>query len=221
MSELFRVLEPEAMDDEGEAEEYDRMDHAAVNAAFVDAVLAHEPDLSRALDVGTGTARIPLELAGRSPAAHVTAIDLSPAMLAVARRNVAAAGLTGRVTLVRGDSKGIAGPDGAYTCVMSNSIVHHIPEPAKALAEMARVLAPGGLLFVRDLFRPRDRAELERLVAAYAARDTASQRKLFADSLAAALTVDEVRALVRSFGVSASAVSATSDRHWTLGWRKT
>ena len=40
-----------------------------------------------------------------------------------------------------------------FGAVMSNSIVHHIPEPASVLAEMVRVAAPGGLLFVRDLLR--------------------------------------------------------------------
>lgn len=217
---IERVLEPEVMDDDREAEDYDAMDHAGVNARFVDDLLAAKPSLARVLDVGTGTARIPLELVHRVSDASVTAIDLADAMLAVARRNVEAAGMSARITLVRGDSKGIAGPDGVYSCVISNSIIHHIPEPRSALAEMARVVAPGGLLFVRDLFRPRDRAELDRLVALYAARDTELQRKLFADSLAAALTLDEVRAAVAPLGVPVGAVTATSDRHWTLSWRK-
>ena len=217
---IERVLEVEAMDDAAEAEDYDAMDHTAVNAGFVDDFLAATPSLERVLDVGTGTARIPLELVRRAPTASVTAIDLSEAMLAVARRNVEAAGALGRVTLVRGDSKGIYLPDGACSSVISNSIVHHIPEPARALAEMIRVLASGGVLFVRDLFRPHDRGELDRLVAVHAARDTERQRKLFADSLGAALTTVEVRAAVLPLGVPASAVSATSDRHWTLSWRK-
>ena len=220
MSELSRVLEPEVMDDDHEAREYDEMDHGVVNAAFVDDLLAHRPALDRVLDVGTGTARIPLELCRRAGTARVVAIDLSPAMLAVAQKNVDAAGLGVRITLARGDSKGIAEADGAYTSVISNSIIHHIPAPADALAEMARVLDRGGLLFVRDLFRPRDRAELERLVTLYAARDTAAQRKLFADSLGAALTVAEVRAAVAPLGVPAAAVEATSDRHWTLAWQR-
>ena len=52
---------------------------------------------------------------------------------------------------------------------MSNSIVHHIPEPAHIFAELVRVTAPGGLLFVRDLARPDSDGIVKELVAQYAA----------------------------------------------------
>jgi len=220
MSLLPRVLEPEVMDDEREAVEYDAMDHAGVNRAFVDALLAMTPDLSSVLDVGTGTARIPLTLWQLAPASRIRALDLADAMLDVARKNVVAAGAAGAIELVRGDGKRLPFADGSHHVVMSNSIVHHVPEPASAFAEMVRVLAPGGVLFVRDLFRPRDEAELSRLVEEHAKNDSPEQRRLFADSLRAALTPDEVRARVAPLGVPAGAVTTTSDRHWTLAWRK-
>ena len=56
---LRRVLEPEVMDSDEEARDYDAMDHAGVNAAFCDDLTALAPDLGAVLDVGTGTARIP------------------------------------------------------------------------------------------------------------------------------------------------------------------
>ena len=51
--------------------------------------------------------------------------------------------------------------DASFDAVMSNSIVHHIPKPDDALAEMLRVLRPGGFLFVRDLLRPGAISEQE------------------------------------------------------------
>jgi 2-polyprenyl-3-methyl-5-hydroxy-6-metoxy-1,4-benzoquinol methylase len=103
---------------------------------------------------------------------------------------------------------------------MSNSIVHHIPEPARSLADMVRLLAPGGLLFVRDLERPRDDAAVRHLVQTYVANETPRARDLFEASLRAALTLDEVVALVAPLGIPASAVTRSSDRHWTLAHRR-
>jgi ubiquinone/menaquinone biosynthesis C-methylase UbiE len=212
---LPRVLEPEVMDSPEEARDYDAMDHAAVNRAFVADFLAAWDGRNPVLDVGTGTAQIPIELCRQAPAAKVVAIDLAEHMLRVGRANVNKAGLTDRVRLEARDAKALPDADGSYAAVISNSIVHHIPEPAGVLAEMARVAAPGAVLFVRDLLRPPDEAALRRLVDAYAGGANDHQRQMFADSLHAALTLDEMRALVAALGFDASSVQQTSDRHWT------
>ena len=80
---LSRVLENEAMDTFEEAVDYDRMDHSAVNARFVaDFLKAHGPCRGgEILDIGTGTARIPVLLCQTDPNARVIAIDLSEPML--------------------------------------------------------------------------------------------------------------------------------------------
>lgn len=216
---LPRVLETEGMDTVAEALDYDSMDHGDVNRIFAADLLAQNPGEGEYLDVGTGTAQIPLELCRQSPTAHVLAVDVSASMLAVARQNVERAGLTDRVRLEQVDAKRLPYDDGRFVAVMSNSIVHHIPSPSHALAEMWRVAAPGALVFVRDLFRPDDKATLDRLVDTYAAGANRHQRQMLADSLHAALTVDEVRQLVASYS-GPEAVQATSDRHWTWAARK-
>src|SRR5437868_4755741 len=161
---LPRVLEPEVMASPEEARDYDAMDHSAVNRAFVADFLSAWDGRGPVLDVGTGTAQIPVELCRRHPAAAVTAVDLAGPMLGLAAANVRRAGLEGRVRLERCDAKCLPHADGAFGAVISNSIVHHVPEPGDVLGEMLRVTAPGGLLFVRDLLRPADEAELARLV---------------------------------------------------------
>ena len=217
---LPRVLEPEVMDTEEEARDYDSMDHAAVNAAFCADLLALEPDLSQTLDVGSGTALIPIELCRRAPAARVVGIDLAASMLDLGRHNVARAGLEGAISLELVDAKALPHADGAFSAVVSNSIVHHIPEPAAAMREMLRVLRPGGVLFVRDLHRPGTDAEVTALVDQYAADANAHQRALFDASLRAALTLEEVRAIARDLGVPAEHAGMSSDRHWTLAYRR-
>jgi len=212
---LPRVLEPEVMDSAAEARDYDAMDHSAVNRVFVADFLAVWDGRGPVLDVGTGTAQIPIELCRQSPAARVVGVDLAEDMLAVARENVRRAGLGERLEVRLCDAKRLPFGDGSFGAVISNSIVHHIPEPGRVLAEMVRVAAPGGRLFVRDLLRPGDEAQLRHLVATYAGDANEHQRQMFADSLHAALALAEVRDLVAGLGYPADAVLQTTDRHWT------
>jgi len=233
---LPRTLEPEAMDTLDEARDYDAMDHREVNALFAGDALcalqqtgllgggpANKGTACHVIDIGTGTARIPIELVRQAREGNVAqglvvaAVDLAAEMLVVAKENVAAAGMADVIRLERLDVKTLPYPDDRFAAVLSNSIVHHIPEPAEAFAEAVRVCRPGGLLFFRDLRRPNDTSELEGLVALHAAGANDAQRAMFAASLHAALTVDEVAAIITALGFPAGDVRATSDRHWT--WR--
>ena len=217
---LTRVHEPEVMDTPEEARDYDAMDHTAVNRAFVADFLAAWDGHTPVLDVGTGTALIPVELCRQASAARVVAIDLAEHMLAVGRENVRRAGLEECIRLERVDAKAMPYRDGSFAAVISNSIVHHIPEPGAVLAEMVRVAAAGAALFVRDLLRPADEETLQRLVDAYTGGATPLGRRLFADSLRAALSVTEVHGLVTELGFDPADVQQTSDRHWTWSARR-
>jgi ubiquinone/menaquinone biosynthesis C-methylase UbiE len=212
---LSRVLEPELMDTEDEADEYDRMDHSEVNRRFVADFLAVHQAGWKVLDVGTGTALIPIELCRQEKRALVIAVDAAEHTLRRAAENVAGAGLVGRIHLELVDAKGLPYDDRSFPAVISNSIVHHIPDPRHVLSEMLRVLAPGGTLFVRDLLRPDDDATVRHLVQTYAGDATEKQRSLFDASLRAALTLQEVGALIQRFGLTPAGLSQTSDRHWT------
>src|SRR5262249_53677147 len=86
--------------------------------------------------------------------ATVTAIDLADHMLQVARANVRRAGLEERIRLELLDAKGLPYTAGAFGAVISNSIVHHIPEPGRVLSEFVRLVRPDGLVVIRDLLGP-------------------------------------------------------------------
>ena len=217
---LERVLEPEVMESTAEAEAYDAMDHREVNAAMVDDLLAAGLQRGDVLDLGTGTAQIPIELCGRNEEVRVMAVDLAASMLELARINIDMAGMLDRIQLEQVDAKGLDFADDMFDCVMSNSIVHHIPQPAGVLAEAVRVTASGGLLFVRDLARPESDAAVTHLVETYAAGQSDHARQLFDDSFRAALTVEEMQVLVAPLGAPGESVTMTSDRHWTWVWRK-
>lgn len=241
---LPRVLETELMDTPEEAADYDAMDHRAVNELFVTDLLAavslnfkvqssksaasnfstlnFEPGTLNldVLDLGTGTSQIPIEFCRRLTECRVMALDAAAHMLELARYNVEAAGLIERIQLVRADAKMLAFADAFFDVVMCNSIVHHIPEPISVLCQAARVVRPGGLLFFRDLLRPESKQRLDELVETYAGNEIVHARLMFADSLHAALTLDEVRELVTSLGFTPDTVQQTSDRHWTWSARR-
>lgn len=221
---LARVLEPEVMDSDLEAQDYDAMDHRAVNEKFADDLLAawrakapELPDerLADVLDVGTGTAQIPVVLAKKWDGCRIMAADAAVSMLDIARYNVEVAGMIERIQLTHVDAKTLPYPAQHFDLVMSNSIVHHIPEPKTVLAEALRVLRPGGMLFFRDLFRPDSREQLDVLVQTYAGAENEHSQRMFAESLHAALSLEEIRGLVVELGGRAEDVAATSDRHWT------
>jgi 2-polyprenyl-3-methyl-5-hydroxy-6-metoxy-1,4-benzoquinol methylase len=217
---MQRELEPEVMDTPDEAVAYDQMDHCEVNRRFVDDLLAAWEPIQgpvEVVDLGTGTALIPIELCRRDARVHVVAVDAAEHMLEVARANVERAGLADRIRLELADAKQPSA--GTYDVVMSNSLVHHLPEPAMFFDRAAELVRPGGMLFVRDLYRPASEAEWQRLVDLYTAGESDHARQMFAESLRAALTVHEVRELVAARGFDPASVTATSDRHWTwVAW---
>jgi ubiquinone/menaquinone biosynthesis C-methylase UbiE len=219
---LPRVLEPEAMDTFEEAQAYDAMDHSEVNARFVADFLAARGSArgGTILDLGTGTARIPIALCRADDKAQVLGVDVAAAMLEQARRNVEQAGLSDRIRCETADGKRLPFDEQLFEAVISNTIIHHIPGPGPVFVEMIRVVQPGGIVFVRDLCRPPSAAEVDRLVALHAGAEAPAAQALFRASLHAALTLDEVRGLIARLGISRDAVALTSDRHWSLVWRK-
>lgn len=218
---LPRTLEPEAMDDAAEAWAYDAMDHRAVNQKFVDDLLAGGPIGSQVIDLGTGTARIPVLLCQRVPDVKVLAIDASTPMLDLAATQIDIGGVMDQVQLQHADAKELtAFDDEICDLVISNTLLHHIAEPSAVLREALRLVRSGGRLFIRDLMRPATAEEVDRLTELHAGNEPAEARQLLHQSLHAALTIEEIRELVIDCGLPAAAAQPTSDRHWTIETRK-
>ena len=212
---LERVLEPEVMDTYEEARDYDSMGHQEVNTLFVQDLLASGEIGIDVLDVGTGTAQIPVELCRQNEECRVIAIDMAAHMLDLARFNIEVDGFTQRIYLQQIDAKDMNFEQDMFDCIISNSIIHHIPQPRLVLQEVIRVARPGGLLFFRDLMRPESGEEVSRLVEMYAGDENPHQKQMFDDSLRAALSLEEIREMVTNLGFQGDSVQATSDRHWT------
>lgn len=102
-------------------------------------------------DLGCGMGHVTLALAPF--VARVVAVDGSAAMLQAARRRLQA---FDNVDLRRGELEALPIDDGRLDAAVAMLVLHHVPEPARALAEIARVLKPGGRLLVLDML-PHDR----------------------------------------------------------------
>jgi ubiquinone/menaquinone biosynthesis C-methylase UbiE len=215
MMSMQRVTEPEVMDSPQEAIEYDAMDFTEVNTAFSDRAVALGPPSGLILDAGTGTARIPIMMCQQRPQWRVIGIDLAPSMLELGQKNVEQSGLQQQIKLELVDAKRLPYPDAHFDMVVSNSIVHHLPDPLPFLQELKRVLKPNGAIFLRDLLRPASKEIVDDIVERVAADCNDHQQQLFRDSLHAAFTLDEVNQLMQQAALEGIKVYQSSDRHWT------
>lgn len=212
---MQRVLEPEVMDTWEEAVEYDSMDFTEVNVAFAKSAIAAGPMSGKILDAGTGTARIPIAIAQMRPTWELTCIDLSANMLKLAAENVEQAKVQEQIKLESIDAKAMPYPESSFDMVISNSIIHHLPDPLPFLREVKRVLKPNGAIFLRDLLRPEKPEMRDNLVEMYAGDCNSHQKQLFSDSLQAAFTLAEVEMMVETAGLLGLRIYESSDRHWT------
>jgi ubiquinone/menaquinone biosynthesis C-methylase UbiE len=215
-----RILEPEVMDGDHDAVEYDNMNHQHVNSAFADDFLSIPNFGADCLDLGTGTALIPIEICQRNETVRFLALDASIPMLELARYRLDLAGVSDRVQLVHGDVKQLSFEESFFDAVISNSLVHHLPNPSEMLVEAWRVLRPSGWLFIRDLYRPSTIEEIERLVTEHARGESDFSQQMLRQSFHAALSLGEIKALLTSIDIDPSSVAMTSDRHWTIRAQK-
>ncbi len=171
-----------------QADSWDRLrslyvDEAKVEGALL-ALFETEPP-SRLLDIGTGTGRMLQLLAPHID--HGLGIDQSAEMLTVARANLDRTSLR-NCQVRQGDMYRLALPDGAFDAAILHHVLHFADDPAAALAEAARTLAPGGRLVVIDFARHGQE---------FLRRDHAHRRLGFDD--------DEMRAWLEGAGLVASA----------------
>ena len=110
--------------------------------ATVDAAAARGPEI---LEIGVGTG---LTLPYFPRNSKVTGIDLSEEMLARAREKVREQGLTQVSELIAMDACALTFPDQSFDAVTAQFVITLVPDPEKALTEMARVLRPGGEIVI-------------------------------------------------------------------------
>jgi ubiquinone/menaquinone biosynthesis C-methylase UbiE len=122
--------------------------HAGWDAILLPYVLAARP--AAVLDVGCGTGTFLQQLAAQSDR-RLAGLDISPGMIREARSRL---GPGDRADLREGDAEALPWLDASFDAVVCIASFHHYPHPAKALAEMRRVLSADGTVFLADVHMP-------------------------------------------------------------------
>lgn len=111
----------------------------------------------RVLDVGTGPGYLPLEIAHRCAGLEIIGVDVSGAMVEIARRNAARAGLSDRVHFQLANAADLPFADESFDLVVSTLSLHHWADPGACFREIYRVLSADGAALIYDIRRDTSR----------------------------------------------------------------
>jgi ubiquinone/menaquinone biosynthesis C-methylase UbiE len=203
------------MDNPEQARAYAEADFSEPHQAFVAHFQRLFPDFSpqQAIDLGCGPADVSMRFARAFPKTHILGVDGAEAMLSFGRRAVEESGLTQRLRLHKCYLPDVQLPARAYDGVLSNSLLHHLDDPAVLWQTVRHVARPGAAVLIMDLMRPASIREAQDFTRSYAADAPPVLQHDFYHSLLAAYRPDEVRQQLDGAGLSQLHVEAVSDRH--------
>jgi ubiquinone/menaquinone biosynthesis C-methylase UbiE len=216
---MDRIPEPELMLDERQAEAYASADFEEPHSSFISLLREKLPNLSPtgvAVDLGCGPGDIALRFARVSAGWTIDAVDGSHAMLELGRRALAGSGLEPRVRFYAARLPADSLPQESYDLLLSNSLLHHLAEPAMLWSSVRRWARPESAVFVMDLLRPKSQAEARSLVERYASDEPEVLRSDFYHSLLAAYRPDEVSQQLEAGSLGHLELEVVSDRHFIV-----
>ena len=215
---MNRVLEPELMTGEDQALAYAKADFAQVNQGFVDRFRACFPKAvgGAMVDLGCGPGNIPVRFARTLPGFTITAVDGSEPMIALAKQAAKQAGVEDRVHARCARLPMLPLPLQSFDAIVSNSLLHHMPDPHLFWNEVVRLGRPGATVLIMDLFRPESPERARQIVEQYSSDEAPVLKEDFFNSRCAAFTMREIRYQIRSRGLGGLICEFASDRHWIV-----
>ncbi|MEB3325864.1 MAG: methyltransferase [Cyanobacteriota bacterium] len=225
---MERICEPELMDDPHQAQAYAEADFVETDRAFTERILTLVTGcrpgrpIERILDLGCGPGNITFLLGEALPQTPVLGLDGAEAMLALAEERRAKAPdrwahvhfHQAMLPLVADALATLPDPFAPpYDLIVSNSLLHHLHDPAVLWQAVGQWAGPGALVVVRDLRRPPNPEALQTLVQCHTVGAPAVLRRDFANSLAAAFLPEEVEAQLEGAGLSGFQVVEVADRY--------
>ena len=159
----------------------------------------------RVLDVGSGPGLLAAEMAQEiGPGGQVTGIDISDSMLTLGQRRCADLGRAGRVSFVKADATALPFADASFDAAVSTQVYEYVADLSTALAELHRVLRPGGRALILDtdwdsiVWHATDPARMGRVLATWTQRfaDPHLPRTLASQLRAAGFRLDHLEVLV-------------------------
>ena len=216
---MKRRPEPELMDSEVQTVAYAGADFNEANSLFTRTFQQRFPSLAasgRMVDLGCGPGDIAIRMACALPGWKVTGIDAGENMLKRASERLAEMSLDNRVRFRLAYLPDPSLATAVWDAVISNSLLHHLPNPQVLWDSVLALGAPGAAVQVMDLMRPDTEFEASRLVDLYAGDAPDILREDFYNSLLAAYTVNEVSEQLLKAGLDRLKIETASDRHWIV-----
>ena len=222
---MERVPEPELMDGAEQAAAYAAADFSASDGAVVARLQELFPGGlgPRLIDLGCGPGNISFLLAELQPTPPlVVGIDGSAAMLALAEAELQRRSLRQPALAQRLQFRLSCLPDpalpGGFSAVVSNSLLHHLHDPAVLWGAVRQLAAPGARLYVKDLRRPADGPAAQALLQRHAAEAPPVLQRDYLASLHAAFTPGEVEQQLQAAGLAEQLQVAPADDRYLEVW---
>lgn len=219
---MKRIPEPELMDSPAQTRAYAEADFSDANALFTSCFVTGFADIAprgQMLDLGCGPADICIRLAEELPEWRITGLDAGENMLTEAASAISAAGRQDQVSLRLSHLPDEGIGHNAFDAVVSNSLLHHLPDPMTLWQTVVHAGRPGAIVQVMDLRRPDNLEQTVSLVETYASDAPEILREDFYNSLLAAYTPVEIEQQLQQAGLSQLTLELPSDRHLIVSGR--
>ena len=214
---MERCLEKEIMDGEEQVRAYAQANFSKENQWFVEQFLDTFPEFREGLilDLGCGPADIPIRLVRLCTGFNIVGVDASAPMITLAQKAIHEANCSEQIRIVCQRIQNVVLEERA-DAIISNSLVHHVPNPLQFWYVLKQLAKPGAPVLVMDLLRPESAEEAQALVDHYAADEPEQLRLDFYNSLLAAFSEDEVAAHLAEMNLSRLLIDVPDDRHWIV-----
>jgi len=216
---MRRRPEPELMDSEAQTLAYAEADFNEANTLFADNFQRRFPELpatGHMADLGCGPGDIAIRMAHAFQGWQITGIDAGENMLKRASERLATECLDERVRFRLAYLPDPSLAAESWDAVISNSLLHHLPDPQVLWASIKTIGTSGAAVQVMDLMRPESESAAQALVDRYAEGAPEILREDFYNSLLAAYTTTEVSDQLLRAGLDRLRIESVSDRHWIV-----
>jgi ubiquinone/menaquinone biosynthesis C-methylase UbiE len=214
-----RIPEAEAILDRDLAEYYSRMAKKYMKIPckrVLYKIKAKGIEKGRALDVGTGPGIFPISIVKALPEIRFTCIDLSPAMVSVARENASEFGLAGLIDFQVGSAYQLPCPDKSLDLVTCINTLHHLQDPVAFFNEVDRVLKEGAHFVIVDFHRDTSGAALWflNLLWKWIITRNGLGSESFMESVRSSYSVPECRAFLQQSSIERWVIYTRSVEMW-------
>ena len=216
---MKRTPEPELMDSQAQTLAYAEANFSDSNALFVARFIQRFPDLpqkGQLIDLGCGPADICVRMSEELPGWDLTGLDAGENMLLRAETAIAATGKQNQIKLRLSYLPDAQLQAGSFDAIISNSLLHHLPEPMTLWETIAHIGRSSAAISVMDLARPENDAKARALVETYSGDAPEILKEDFYNSLLAAYEPEEIAIQLQNADLGHLNLEVPSDRHWIV-----